>query len=818
MSGVRHWHRCGLALACLAFAATGWAARVSDVSNTPHNLSVTGPGPVRAVSESQICVFCHTPHAADNTPGAPLWNRSLSGETYTPYISSSINADDIAATPGGSSKLCLSCHDGTLAIGAVNVANGAFDVLIPLTGTAADGTMRAGAGAQTGFTRDLGVDLTNDHPISFTYDSTLALTDGELRDPAGEPHIGDRAQGVKPLVPLEAGKLECSSCHDPHIRDDALAHSIKFLRLNRLQSAPPAGGSFNASADTMCLACHDKLGITWAQSAHADVSVADEIYRDEAAALRDLPSGVRVWEAACLNCHDTHTVHGARRLLREGTDALGVPKSGGEPALEQACYQCHASPAESILLDVSLVPNIKTDFQLPRRMPITMLDQPAATEVHDPVDADGIEPPALLGKGGNLFNRHVECSDCHNPHRVLRNRLFNGIGPSPAGTHAHAPGHTNIASGVLRGGWGVEPVYGSTSFQDLPANYTVKRGDGGTGANTDVLNPYITREYQICLKCHSDFGYDDNNVHPVGNRPDLGNSGGGTTPGTNGLTQYTNQAREFQAPLTHRGELTAPGSGAGPGFGTNNHRSWHPVIDSTGRSAAGRNMSASTNMFLAPWNGADIGTQTMYCSDCHGSVTAVGTVEPSGGENGNPWGPHGSSENFILKGSWSETSGDNNSGVCFRCHSFVNYATEANEGDRAGFESGFGCNRDVFPAFDCKDTNLHALHANRIGRNLRCMWCHVTVPHGWKNKGLLANLNDRGPEAGSPSPPEFAMGSNTDAYNQEPYYRNAKLKVITFAPAGGWQETNCGSAGTTGAGNNTEIGRDWMGAVCENPP
>jgi hypothetical protein len=810
--------RLAATLALLALAAGAWAARVSDVSNTPHNLSLTGPGPVRAVSESQICVFCHTPHAAENVPNAPLWNRAVSGETYTPYTSASINADDIAATPGGSSKLCLSCHDGTLALGAVNVANGAANVDIALTGTAPDGTMPAGAGPQTGFTRDLGVDLTNDHPISFTYDSALALADGELRDPATTPHIGDRGPGADPIVPLESGNLECTSCHDPHIRDDALPHSVKFLRLNRLQTAPPAGGSFDAAADTMCLACHDKLGITWAQSAHADVSVAEEIYRDAAATLRELPTGVRVWEAACLNCHDTHTVHGARRLLREGTDALGVPKSGGEPALEQACYQCHASAAESILVDVSRVPNIKSDFQLPRRMPITTQDQPATTEVHDPVDADGIEPPVLLGKDGNDFNRHVECTDCHNPHRVQRNRLFNGNGDTLAGTHPHGPGHTNIASGVLRGAWGVDPVYGSTSFHDLPSNYNVKQGDGGSGANTDALNPYVTREYQICLKCHSDFGYDDNNVQPVGNRPDLGSFTGGTSPGTNGLTQYTNTAREVQAPLSHRGEVPAPGTGAGPGFATNNHRSWHPIVGSTGRTAGVRNMSASTNMFLAPWNGGDIGVQTMYCSDCHGSQTAVGTVVPNGGEEGNPWGPHGSTNDFILKGPWSQTSGSNNSALCFRCHSFTNYATEANEGDRAGFESGFGCDRDVFPGLDCKDTNLHALHAKRIGTNLRCMWCHVTIPHGWKNKGLLVNLNDRGPEVGSPSPPEFPMDASGDVYDQEPYYRNAKLKVITFAPAGGWVDTNCGSAGTNVGGNDTQVGRDWMKDVCDNPP
>jgi hypothetical protein len=61
MSRPCHCHKVLAAMLCLALGAGAWAARVSDVSNTPHNLSVTGPGPVRAVSESQICVFCHTP-------------------------------------------------------------------------------------------------------------------------------------------------------------------------------------------------------------------------------------------------------------------------------------------------------------------------------------------------------------------------------------------------------------------------------------------------------------------------------------------------------------------------------------------------------------------------------------------------------------------------------------------------------------------------------------------------------------------------------------------------------------------------------------
>ena len=534
-------------------------------------------------------------------------------------------------------------------------------------------------------------------------------------------------------------------------------------------------------------------------------------YDPAAAALREFPPSIAVWQASCLNCHDTHTVHGARRLAREGTDALGSPKVGGNSAIEETCYQCHSKGGTAGINPTLLgqgtagfaVPDIKTDFGLPQHMPITGTHQAAGREVHDITNADFIEPQALLGKNGNLTNRHAECTDCHNPHRVMKNRLFNGLGSNIAGTHDHAAGHTNIASGVLRGAWGVEPVYGAAGFLSLPTDYLLKQGDGGTGAADVAASRYVTREYQICLKCHSDYGYDDDGRYPLGTRPPLSSSGGGTPSGTNDLSQYTNQAMEFQAPDRHKGEITGADSGAGSGFTLNNHRSWHPVIDVTGRSAAVRRMDP-VNLFLSPWNGVNIGAQTMYCTDCHGSDTAQGTAVPSGGENGNPWGPHGSTNDFILKGSWSSTTGQNPSGICFKCHSYTNYATETNEGNRNGFESGFGGD---------KDTNLHAFHAKRVNKPLQCMWCHAAVPHGWKNKALLVNLNNVGPEAGGAPNQEVPIASRAATFTQGPYYNNAKLKVITFAPSGQWKDSDCGSASGQPA-----RGREWMKQVCENPP
>jgi hypothetical protein len=84
---------------------------------------------------------------------------------------------------------------------------------------------------------------------------------------------------------------------------------------------------------------------------------------------------------------------------------------------------------------------------------------------------------------------------------------------------------------------------------------------------------------------------------------------------------------------------------------------------------------------------------------------------------------------------------------------------------------------------------------------------------------LLVNLNDVGAEAGEAPNTEVPIGNSAATYSREPYYFNAKLKVRNFAQSGNWVETDCGSAGTPGLpGNSTATGRDWMRAVCENPP
>ncbi|HJV25435.1 MAG TPA: cytochrome c3 family protein [Aromatoleum sp.] len=839
-----------VAVLLCAWATTPFAtAQQANIALTKHNLSKSGPGTVKATTETQICVFCHTPHAANSAAPAPLWNRTLSSATYTPYTSNSLDAQTIfgaLSQPGGSSKLCLSCHDGTMALGTVGVLGGKANQTIAMSGTGTGGVMPAGPqGATTGFTRNLGVDLRNDHPISFTFNDALATADGELRHmdsqqryPSGTGTvIGIRKSGYKPLLPLQptgtagAGQVQCTTCHDPHL------NASKFLRLNRLQAVTPAGGEFIPANDQICLGCHNKLGTAWSDSSHASETIADEPYTTNAATLREFPTGTKVWQAGCLNCHDTHAVQGTRRLLREGvggtsggtndssykTGFASTSAPNSVSAIEETCYQCHTSSATKVISAAagSTVPDIKTEFGLTRHMPITTAEQLSGVETHDIKNGDFVEDRTTLGSV-NMNNRHVECPDCHVPHRVTRNNLFNRLGDSAKRTHVpggadgtpSSTGNGNIASGALRGAFGVEPVYAGHGFFDLPNSYTEKKGDGGTGASTAVGSTWVTREYQICLKCHSDYAYPDDNVFPSSTkRPQLG--GVNLTPSNpdgvrTNYTSYTNQAREFQP------NNSVGATGAGSSYQGANHRSWHPVMAVTGRTTSQRN-GMSSNAWLSPWN-ANVGAQTMYCTDCHGS-NASGSTAPLITPDSGVWGPHGSQNNFLLKRPYDQNTGNGNTGLCFRCHDYSRYGAPSSDSTgQTGFRTSI-------------DKDGHAIHYNRIGK-MRCNWCHIAVPHGWKNKSFLVNLNDIGAEAGYAltDSKEVAINGSSDTYSNGPYYRNAKAKILTFRENSAWSDSDCGTSQKSGANliansqggttNKTSPsnGKDWMTSTCSSPP
>jgi len=161
-----------------------WLAKVG-VSVMVSGLLVT-PATWAANAHSDMvgCDGCHVPHNADQLPGVPLWNGSETTVTFTMYTSKTFDAT-IDGQPSGPSRLCLSCHDG---------ANPNFLWM--------SDEKKFGA-----------TELSNSHPVSFVYDSALAVTDGHLKDPSQPSTLG-RTIAQDLLDP--AGKVQCNSCHDVH--------------------------------------------------------------------------------------------------------------------------------------------------------------------------------------------------------------------------------------------------------------------------------------------------------------------------------------------------------------------------------------------------------------------------------------------------------------------------------------------------------------------------------------------------------------------------------------------------------------------------
>ena len=137
--------RCAIA-ACLLLAGGSAGAAVV---NTVHNLGTTaGSGtPTNTYSgTAEICVFCHTPHGADDSASVPLWNRNLPGSgTYTTYSTLNTSSMDSGETAVGSVSIaCLSCHDGSQAMDVIiNEPGSGFDTTAYTAGTWTTGTHTA---------------------------------------------------------------------------------------------------------------------------------------------------------------------------------------------------------------------------------------------------------------------------------------------------------------------------------------------------------------------------------------------------------------------------------------------------------------------------------------------------------------------------------------------------------------------------------------------------------------------------------------------------------------------------------------------------
>jgi predicted CXXCH cytochrome family protein len=413
-----------------------------------------------------------------------LWNRDLSVSSYKIYESSTLDAQP--GQPTGASKLCLSCHDGTIALGSVLSRS---DMI----------RMIGGQYMPAGLT-NLSTDLSDDHPISFFYTSGLAASDRQLVNPAGLPAE----------VKLDAsGQMQCTSCHDPHKNTYGkfLTMSNEFSALcttchamngwnacsHQSSGAPIAGAQsgdwpYATVAENACRCCHrqhgagghERLLISAQEEENClnchDGTVAGQNIRAQLDKLSahdprryqnlhdpvESPTGENE-HVECVDCHNPHAVAARQdpggNYIPIGNTLAKVRgvTSGGTPIDEanfeyEVCFKCHGDSAVQVpqqIVRLAHTNNLRLDFS------------PMSYSYHPVIAAVTSRDTVSLVPGlttGSL----IRCTDCHN----------NETGPG-------------------NGGGGPDGPHGSNHDFLLERNYTVR---------DDTSESEF--EYAMCYKCH----------------------------------------------------------------------------------------------------------------------------------------------------------------------------------------------------------------------------------------------------------------------------------------------------------------------------
>ena len=451
---------------------------MAKVKDTRHNLSASGPGQVKSSDTTQMCLFCHTSHSS--AAAAPLWNKEAGPRVYQTYASSTLQS--APGQPDGASKLCLSCHDGTVAVGKIRNPDRTF-------------SMAGSVGGLMSGDSNLGTDLSDDHPVSF-----IPVTGDELVHPS-----------MHDMVRYDAsGKIQCTTCHDSH--NDL---NGKFLVRTDLNGA-------------LCKTCHQRNGFNG--SSH-DVSPATW----NGTGIDPWPSTEysNVSDNACANCHRSHNAGLRERLLTQNNE-------------DKVCRVCHSGNVaqHNIIQEIGKTSAHRTDtydgIHDPTESTITMPRHVECVDCHNPhaVSDEAAAAPFASGSlrgvsGADISGSPVAeatfeyqvCIKCHggniNFHiNPSANRQLDTSNIRLAINPGNPSYHPVAATGQATSVPSLRPEYTESSqiYCTDCHNSDSSVNAGGSGPNgphgsihefllerrydTTDYTSYSTAAYALCFKCH----------------------------------------------------------------------------------------------------------------------------------------------------------------------------------------------------------------------------------------------------------------------------------------------------------------------------
>ena len=444
-----------------AFASSGKAM----IDGTPHDLT--------AVAGGEVCHYCHTPHGA--IANTPLWSHKLSNAVYKIYQSTSLVAN--VGQPTGSSKLCLSCHDGTVAIANMGAGGVGGTYISPGE-------------------KNLGTDLSDDHPISFVYTSAIPTQNIQIRPVSTLP----------PQLKLDrTGEVQCTTCHNAH--DNQYG---KFLTMQNVRSQ-------------MCIACHDMSG--WQTASHQSSSASTAASNDQ---YLQKSQYLTVADNGCNSCHRPHSAGGHERLLHSSV-------------FEENCLNCHDGSVARTNVKNEIAKLSRHDvvgfsgIHDLKESPLSAPQHVTCVDCHNPHAATSLSANAPLAKGsiqkvtgvtmsgGTTWQAQYEYEICVKCHGDNANRIDSKITRQIIQTNTRLefqPGNPSFHPVMVTGK--------NTSVPSLIAPLTVTSmlyctdchnsdsASGTKGPHGSMYSPllsdnYTTTDftsessfaYALCYKCHS---------------------------------------------------------------------------------------------------------------------------------------------------------------------------------------------------------------------------------------------------------------------------------------------------------------------------
>lgn len=522
--------------------------------------------------QGQDCLVCHTPHSTDNiflvrdsiqTPNSGLRDVDFYtvgfGDAYNPEPDSGVADGDMADDLDGvHTGVCEVCHTTT-----THHNNTDTHTLQGHNNTSqchschphADGFANTGGGESSG-----GMACTCHASIYSPMNSSTTSYHHQMNSDAADYTISSRTC------------LTCHVDHDIFSPDFNAGFGVRSENLRIDITTPVVQGSNSvmlnsdyqsSGAGGICLSCHTSTqakGYTQPDGTTQTPALSKSDYDGATSAHNySAPSTFTdgsTFNANCVKCHNDNM----GKAYQSSTNKFGTHNSDyrrilepfgtaspSDPLEEKFCFQCHSTTSN---------PNAGSNLDNygVKAMSASSLGIESAfgkTYTHPTTTVSGLHKP---GEGASDYadgNRHAECGDCHDPHAAQQ------------GTH---DGSSSLASNALKGTWGVEPTWPTPAVPTDNANvYTAPSA-------YSVVTGVTLKEYQICLKCHSNYT---------------------TLPGG-----VRNLAEEINP----------------------NYPSTHGIT------IANQNTFCNTSTMNEPWASSGL----TYCSDCHRSDTPTDPEGPHG--------------------------------------------------------------------------------------------------------------------------------------------------------------------------------------------